>query len=348
MNQTIDWSLSINYVRQVADQLAEMGIAVSPWLAAQGLTLEDLEQGDATVPWESVRALFLSAERISNEPALGLIVGERLRINNHGIVGYAAMNSGSVRQVVELLERFIPLRINLVMVSHQVKGQFLNLQIRELLPLGEVGPFLLSAVVVAVKNILDFITLGSCHVAEASFTFPETFDRELVDSLLRCPVRYRQNWTGLSLPLKGVDLPLRTADPTAYEHAEKLCERELQNMVADASVSARVRRLMLAKQVNFPSLAVTARILHMTPRTLHRRLQDEGTSFQEILDEVRYSLAMEYLKSQDMTIQELAYTLGYGDTANFRRAFKRWTGVAPSCFRENKACKEGNFPVRQL
>ncbi|KZX91580.1 DNA-binding protein, partial [Alcanivorax sp. HI0013] len=249
-------------------------------------------------------------------------------------VGYAAMNSGSVRQVVELLERFIPLRINLVMVSHQVEGNYLNLQIRELLPLGELGPFLLGAVVVAVKNVLDFITLGNCQVAEASFTFDEAFDRELVRSLFRCPVRYNQNWTGLSLPLEVVDQPLRTADPAAFEHAEKLCERELQNLVSDASVSARVRRLMLAKQVNFPSLTVTARILHMTPRTLHRRLLDEGTSFQEILDEVRHALAMEYLKSQHMTIQELAYTLGYGDTANFRRAFKRWTGVAPSFFRE--------------
>jgi len=335
MNQPMEWALSINYLRQVADQLTEMGIDVAPWLAAHDLSLVDLEQADASVPWEVVRALFLEAEAITGEPALGLMVGERLRINNHGMVGYAAMNSGSVRQVVELLERFIPLRINLVMVSHQVDGKYLNLQIRELLPLGEVGPFLLGAVVVAVKNVLDFITLGNCQVAQASFTFAEAFDRELVRSLFRCPVRYNQGWTGLSLPLDGVDQPLRTADPAAFEHAEKLCERELQNLVSDASVSARVRRLMLAKQVNFPSLTVTARILHMTPRTLHRRLLDEGTSFQEILDEVRHALAMEYLKSQHMTIQELAYTLGYGDTANFRRAFKRWTGVAPSFFREN-------------
>ena len=328
MNQPMEWALSINYLRQVADQLTEMGIDVAPWLASHELSLADLEQADTSVPWEVVRALFLEAEAITGESALGLMVGERLRINNHGMVGYAAMNSGSVRQVVELLERFIPLRINLVMVSHQVEGNYLNLQIRELLPLGELGPFLLGAVVVAVKNVLDFITLGNCQVAEASFTFDEAFDRELVRSLFRCPVRYNQNWTGLSLPLEVVDQPLRTADPAAFEHAE------LQNLVSDSSVSARVRRLMLAKQVNFPSLTVTARILHMTPRTLHRRLLDEGTSFQEILDEVRHSLAMEYLKSQHMTIQELAYTLGYGDTANFRRAFKRWTGVAPSFFRE--------------
>ncbi|KZY29698.1 DNA-binding protein [Alcanivorax sp. HI0083] len=331
----MEWALSINYLRQVADQLIEMGVDVAPWLAAHDLSLADLDLADATVPWEVVRTLFLEAEAITGEPALGLMVGERLRINNHGMMGYAAMNSGSVRQVVEILERFIPLRINLVMVSHQVDGKYLNLQIRELLPLGEVGPFLLGAVVVAVKNVLDFITLGNCQVAKASFAFSETYDPELVESLFRCPVRYGQDWTGLSLPLDVVDQPLRTADPAAFEHAEKLCKRELHSLVSDASVSARVRRLMLAKQVNFPSLSVTSRILNMTPRTLHRRLLDEGTSFQEILDGVRHALALEYLKSQNMSIQELAYTLGYGDTANFRRAFKRWTGLAPSAFRES-------------
>ena len=129
MNQLMEWALSINYLRQVADQLTEMGIDVASWLAAHDLSLADLEQADASVPWEVVRALFLEAEAITGESALGLMVGERLRINNHGMVGYAAMNSGSVRQVVELLERFIPLRINLVMVSHQVEGNYLNLQI---------------------------------------------------------------------------------------------------------------------------------------------------------------------------------------------------------------------------
>ena len=95
MNQPMEWALSINYLRQVADQLTEMGIDVAPWLASHELSLADLEQADTSVPWEVVRALFLEAEAITGESALGLMVGERLRINNHGMVGYAAMNSGS-------------------------------------------------------------------------------------------------------------------------------------------------------------------------------------------------------------------------------------------------------------
>lgn len=327
------WMLSVNYVRQVADQLAEMGVAIDGWLASQGLSAEDLDNTDQTVSWEVFRDLALAAVAMTGEPALGLMVGERLRINNHGIVGYAAMNSGSVRQVVEVVERFLPLRINLVMVRHEVDGEHLKLQVEELLPLGELRPFVLGAVLVALKNVLDFITLGSCNIAGVHMPFAPAFDDGFARSLFRCPVHYRQGWAGLSLPLAAVDQPLRTADPAAFDHAARLCERELQAMTADASVTARVRRLMLAKQAHFPSLGVTARILHMTPRTLHRRLQDEGTSFQKVLDEVRQTLAQEYLKSQELTIQELAYTLGYHDTANFRRAFKRWTGVAPSRFR---------------
>lgn len=68
----------------------------------------------------------------------------------------------------------------------------------------------------------------------------------------------------------------------------------------------------------------------MTPRTLHRRLIDEGTSFRELLEEVRHTLAVEHLKSGRFSIEEIAYTLGYSDLANFRRAFKRWEDVPPS------------------
>ncbi|MNG28149.1 Urease operon transcriptional activator [compost metagenome] len=68
----------------------------------------------------------------------------------------------------------------------------------------------------------------------------------------------------------------------------------------------------------------------MTPRTLHRRLLDEGTTFKQILEDVRHTLAVEHLKAGQLSIQEIAYSLGYNDVANFRRAFRRWEGVPPS------------------
>ena len=78
----------------------------------------------------------------------------------------------------------------------------------------------------------------------------------------------------------------------------------------------------------------TARLLYVTPRTLHRRLQREQTSYKQILREVRHALAIEHLKSGRLSVEEIAWTLGYSDVANFRRAFRQWEGVAPSDYRQ--------------
>lgn len=75
----------------------------------------------------------------------------------------------------------------------------------------------------------------------------------------------------------------------------------------------------------------------MTPRTLHRRLVDEGTSYRELVEAVRHTLAVEHLKSARFSVNEVAFRLGYTDIANFRRAFKRWEGVPPSTYRERRA-----------
>ena len=90
----------------------------------------------------------------------------------------------------------------------------------------------------------------------------------------------------------------------------------------------------MERQNGFPSLAVVARMVQLAPRTLHRRLVEEGTSFRLLLEEVRHRRACEHLRAGGLSIEELAYALGYADPANFRRAFKRWEGVAPSLYRD--------------
>jgi len=113
-----------------------------------------------------------------------------------------------------------------------------------------------------------------------------------------------------------------------------ICQRALDALTAGASWSGRVRRLLLERQNSFPSLTLAARLFHLTPRTLHRRLVAEGTSYGQILDEVRHQLATEHVRSGRLGLAEVAWMLGYTDLANFRRAWKRWEGVAPSVWRQ--------------
>lgn len=334
------------YLRQMADQIRNMGADPSAWLRGAGLTDDGLEEAglasSPTIGFAVFRDLVLGALDITHEPAFGLLMGQRLLASSHGMLGYAAMNSASIRQAIELFERYIPLRISLIAIRHEiVKGSrgdagSVRVVFGETHPLGDVRRPLLETVVLASKNILDAVSLGACRVQSAAFTFPKPTYAKLAEELFRCPVQYGASFTGFTLPLDLLDAPLKMADPAAFEDAARLCERDLDKLTRSASLAARVRQTLLEKQNGFPSLTVVARLFHMTPRTLHRRLVDEGTSFKAILEEVRELLATEHLKS-GLAVQEVAYSLGYTDVANFRRAFKRWTSIPPSLYQEERS-----------
>lgn len=344
------FTLPVHYIRHIADQIRGMGVDVESWLGRSGLTEAQLGDASLTIAPPLFQQLVLDALSMSHEPALGLLVGERLLANSHGIVGYAAMNSGTIRQAIELVERYTRLRISLLSISHEIHPHEIRVCFDETMPLDETRRPLLEAVVLSIKNILDSISMGACQVREVAFSFDPPGYAGLARDLFGCEVRYGRSWAGFALPLEVMDVPLKLADPEAFREAALICQRELDKLTANESLAARVRRLLLEKQNGFPSLQVTARLFHMTPRTLHRRLLDEGTSYRELLEEVRHTLAVEHMKSGRFSIEEIAYTLGYSDLANFRRAFKRWESVPPSAFRtqhvEARKAKESGKKAR--
>ena len=334
--QIEEFTLPAYYLRQIANQIESTGADVAHWLEQSRLSEAQLDKAALNVPFPVFRQLILDALAITQEPALGLLLGERLLVNTHGILGYAALNSGTLRQAVELFERFMPLRTSLVSLNHEIHGNEVRVVFSEPRPLGDIRSTVLEAVVLTVKNVLDYISLGSCQINQVAFPFDPPEHAALARDLFKCEVHFGRPWTGFALPLSVIDLPLKMADAATFQEAALICQRELEKLTSRESLSTRVRRIMLEKQNGFPSLNVTARLCHMTPRTLHRRLIDEGTAFKEILEDVRHMLAVEHLKSGHLTIQEIAYTLGYTDLANFRRAFKRWEGIPPSGFRSRK------------
>lgn len=332
-------ALPLQYIRLIGDQLMRMGVDVGSWLGASGLPASWLSDPRATVDLELFRRLVVQSVALSGESAMGLLVGERLLASTHGLLGYAASSSGTLRQAVDVFERFARLRAPFLSVSHAVRGGLMRMRFDEALPLGDARRSVLEAVVLSVKNVLDAISLGACRVVRVSFPFPAPDHAPLARELFGCEVAYAQAFAGITVPADVLDVPLRLSDPQAFEEAAAFCQRELDKLRANESLSARVRRLLLEKQSGFPSLSVTARLCHLTPRTLHRRLIDEGTSYRAILEDVRHTLAVEHLRAGHLSIEEIAYMLGYTDLANFRRAFKRWEKVPPSAHRPPRRAK---------
>jgi AraC-like DNA-binding protein len=327
-----DLTISLDYVRVIAEQLRRSGASVDEWLRQSGMP----EEPHRVVSYPAFRRLVLNALAAAREPALGLLVGERLVASAHGMVGFAAVNGRTVRQALEVVERFSHLRTSLLSISHELREQELRLVFDPVLPLGDIERPMLEAVVVSIRNALDATTMGTARVHYAAFPFEAPAYASLTREILGCEVRFGERWAGFSCSPEVLDLTLKLADPSAYREAALICQRELERLADGKSIAAHTRRLLLEKQHGFPTLELTARLLHMTPRTLHRRLIDEGTSFRELLDSVRHTLAVEHMKSGRFSLNEIAYRLGYTDVANFRRAFKRWESMPPSTFRCRK------------
>jgi len=324
-----DFTIPVEYLRLIAEQLSRSNVDVDAWLRRAGLT----EQPERLVPFPSFRRLVLEALAMSREPALGLFVGERLVATTHGMVGFAAVNSSSVKMALEIVERFSRLRTLLFAISHEVEEREARILFSEVLPLGDIQRPLLEAVVLSIKNVFDAITVGACQVREVAFPFEEPDYAAVARDIFGCPVRYGQGWAGFSVAPSVLDLPIKLADRAAFQEAREVCQRELDRLAANETLAARVRRLLLERQHGFPTLNVTARMLHMTPRTLHRKLVAEGSSYREELEAVRHMLALEHVRSGRFSMDEIAYRLGYTDLANFRRAFKRWEAMPPSAYR---------------
>lgn len=326
-------SVPIEYVRPIAEQLRGIGLGTDEWLARSGLNARDLEDDERRFAYPSLRRLILNAMSIAREPALGLFVGQRLVASTHGMVGAAAIASDTVRQAVGIVERYSRLRTSLVEINHEVTATEGRVIFTEGFPLGDIQRPLLEAVVLSIRNLLDEVTMGACEVEEVSFPFEAPEYAPLARSIFRCDVRYGQSWAGFRGSPSWLDVPLGLANPAAFDEAAQICQRELARLAQNETFAGRVQRLLLDRQNGFPSLQVAARLFHLTPRTLHRRLTDEGTSYRDLLESVRHTLAVEHLKSGSFSMDEVAYRLGYTDVANFRRAFKRWEKVPPSVFR---------------
>jgi AraC-like DNA-binding protein len=328
-----DLNLPALYLRLFAERIEAAGHDPAAWLSAAGLRDAVLSAPTLKVPLPALRRLVVSALEWTGEPALGLLVGRRLLVGAHGALGFAAVNAGSIRQLVEVLERFIGTRLPAVALAQVERGGRLTLRIDELAPLGEARRPLLEALVLALRNALDAVSVGKVAVQRVLFPFPAPPYAPLARELLGCETRWGASCAAIELPSQALDAPLRTADPASFEAAVRLCERELAALRDAGTHAQRVRRVLLQHGPGSTGLALVARLLHTTPRTLHRRLVAEGTSFRAVLDDVRHRLALEHLEEGRLALKQVAHLLGYDEPANFRRAFRRWEGMAPGAWR---------------
>jgi len=152
--------------------------------------------------------------------------------------------------------------------------------------------------------------------------------------IFRAPLVFAKARNALALPASALDLRLLGANPGLAAVLERQLEEILADLPSGETVLTRVKRLIAAELCGGePTAEVVARRMRATPRTLHRWLSAEGTSFRELLNALRRDLALRYLGQDRLAIGEAAYLLGFSDASASHRSFKRWTGQTPAQYR---------------
>jgi AraC-like DNA-binding protein len=322
----------------LCDVAEGFGVPAADLLAILGLSREQLLEPDRMVPVTATRAATEHAFARAGERGLSYAYARALRVTLHGPVSLIALSSNNLLEVMQALERYFSLRAPAFHFSALVESDYVTVRVDYPGRNDPLRPYIMELIlmglVVMTGQILDRPQTGT----EVHMQGPAPGYYAAVASHLPVPVRYGQAEYAIRVPRTLMEMPLRLADPNAAAMAREACERELKarKSTREDVLTARVRTVLAASSDQLPTLEEVADALHVSTRTLKRRLQEEGRNFRALVDHVLCERATQMLQEEGLSVSEVAFRLGYNDVSNFSRAFRRWTGQSPSDFRRER------------
>jgi len=292
--------------------------------------LEPLEamDPDERIPIATVHELLEGALALTGDPDIGLRAALTLGEGDYGALEYAARSSATVSEAIGVIGRFMRLVNDALEFRLEVDGAraIVHLHNSVVMPRAA-ADFQSASFQVMQRHYQSSAATGD----EVHFMHDAPAQLELYEQIFG-PSRLRfgapSNAFVFDAALLQLELPMadRKLHALLHKHAE-LLTAELPKA---ESVTERVR-VLIAQELSGgnPTVEHVASVLHVSPRTLGRKLEHEGTTFKELLDDLRRRMALRYVGGHDLGLSEIAFLLGFSQTAAFHRAFKRWTGQTP-------------------
>jgi AraC-like DNA-binding protein len=332
MSALDSFTLPAAYARQLIALAERFGVSAEQLLEGFGHTLAQLENPALRIPLPNMRELAKRALALTGEPGLAFYMGLQMRLSQHGFLGFAAMTSSNLGEALALAQRFGGTRTTAVSLRLDVEGALASVTLEEHCELGDMREFLVVALFAGMTQLAHAVTKQKLR-GVVDFSFPEPAYFQRFAHLVPGDMRFSRPDSRLIFSTEFLRYPILSADPVAMQLAREQCERELAQLGEGVKLLDQVRGLLHAAGRTLPSIEEVASALHVSTRTLKRKLTDHGTSFSKIVDGHLRVQALLLIDDPRLTIDEIADRLAYSDAANFTRAFKRWTGSAPGVYR---------------
>lgn len=325
-------------VAALVETLREEGISPDSVLNGSGIDFAQVHDPNTLTSIEQYLAICRNAIHLTLDPAIPFMVGSRIHLSAYGMYGYALMSSVTVRDFFIQAVKY-----------HRLATPMLTLDWREeknsaiwLFASGhssnssqDVQRFLIEQQLSQIFTQMGEVVSTDCIPSKVCVSYPAPPHASLYSQLLKCPVLFDQPASEIHYDGSILDQIPQFAHRLTSTLLQATCDRLLGQIKTSVGIVGEVYQSLIKTPGSFPGMEQVATSLNTTPRTLRRKLEAHGTSFAEIASDVRTSIAIEYLQTTKMTVEDIASLLGFSDTANFRHAFKKWTGKKPSAYRNS-------------
>ncbi|MDE1155553.1 MAG: AraC family transcriptional regulator [Acidobacteriaceae bacterium] len=322
----------------MAVRLEEAGIPVAAVLRKAGLPGDLFQRTRVIVSTEELFALWGAVAVVSLDPCIGLRLGVETRIERLHPIGIAALSTENFGAAVANMAKYKRLCAPEEIV-HEVEGEEWSVRFHWTLAVEAVPAVLMEHCFAWVHTIAQMGTGTKISPVRVEFVAPREHVSQL-EQHFGCPIVCGATRNAIVFRREDAALPFVTKNAELLEMLLPQFDTDLkaQKDAEDGFVEL-VRGVIQQRLTGQrPSIEEVSRELHMSSRTLQRRLQESGMSFQKLLDLARRQMARHYLRNSVLELTETAYLLGYEDSNSFSRAFRGWEGMPPTAWREMNGC----------
>lgn len=315
-----------------------VGVDIKAGLSFAGISKNEIAQPESRVDGIRFEQLLNWLSDKSGDPLFGLHTSSHVQPGSYSVMGYIAMSSNTIFEAYDKMVRYEKL-VGDMGVSNAIAlpGSRFAIHWECRYPRQPVRRHLIENVLASwvryVRWLADAEQMSPLEIwFEHSAPVSDLTDYRAV---FNCPVRFDQPYSAVVTDLSTLLLPMRQPDSLLCSTLEAHAQTALSRLSDDDSLSQRIKYYLHASMANqLPRKEQTAQAFELTERTLHRRLKAEGTSWQQLLDEVRLAIAEQHLLNTDSSQADIAQQLGYTDNRSFQRHFKRQHGITPGQWRQ--------------
>ena len=288
--------------------------------------------------FEHYLSLLSTIDKNLNINDLGLKIGSMKSVKNFGIYGYALMSSSTFEQFISVADRIFYTIYDSLIINHNIKNDMLEISYtsKNKKP-NNLHRILMEQVVTCGISLMNNQLPEGVKWSECILNcdYPSPKYSNLYTNYFFGKINFNKPIMQLCVPAKWLNLPLKTGNNFIFSLCDIKVNEILSNLNNNNMLANKIRHILLKSSFNqLPSSKYIADSLHMSERTLRLNLSKEDTCYRDILNEIRNEVALKYLTQSSLSIQEIAFSLGYTHTQNFYRAFLKRNNITPEKYRQ--------------